>query len=785
MSEIHAGLRKINKTAIENKEKSPVTGITEDNPLPFDETPEEFQSELSRTDDTYIIPQNKNNSSVSIEEIKQKNQWVCWQYEERDGNQTKIPYNPKTGGKAQSNDPSTWIDFNFALEKSNNYSGIGLMFADGICGIDIDNKNDDPEFDKQAETIINLMDAYTERSPSGLGYHIIFKCDISKIPQITVKEKDADGKEIEKQKLDDKYYVKNIHNEVECYFAGLTNRYFTYTGEIIRDKFIEDRTEQVLIFLDNYMLKDNFRKEKKPPPMREPLSDNIIDKIRKSKQGVKFSALFDRGDLSSYNNDDSAADQALCNIFAFWLQGDINEIDRYFRQSALYRDKWERADYRTSTINNAIKNCGGKYYNLPGRPQKKKDKKGYTQTEQEQINKATKDYGVFDEEKITIAGVAFYLESKNITVRYNETTRKINIVGLDKYGNYYIIDNFPIVIYNDLNLLYKRCSVSIIQDFLKVITMSNAYNPVLEIIENEKWDGVDRLPELCYIIRLKPDDTLSHTLIKKWYWQNLSMLRNNKGEYGADGILVIKGGQGIGKTTLARKSALKNEFFGEGLLLDVRDKDTIIRAVSCWIGELGEIESTFKSDINALKSFITNPTDKYRLPYGRTAEDLPRRTSFIGTCNSDEYLIDETGNRRYWTISIDERMDLEALEKFDMLQLYLQINEYAKHDVQGFRLTPGENKQLAERNSRHEKPLKAEFEIRDILFRAEKNNLFFEEITITEFKEKYPALKNYAANQISAALKKVGIITESKKRDGKTQRLAMLPTPNLNISCFP
>ena len=160
--------------------------------------------------------------------------------------------------------------------------------------------------------------------------------------------------------------------------------------------------------------------------------------------------------------------------------------------------------------------------------------------------------------------------------------------------------------------------MSVVQDFLKVITMQNAYNPVLEIIDNGKWDGVDRLPELYRIMRINDSDKLSQTLIYKWLWQNLSMLRNKKdNNFGADGLLVLKGGQGIGKTSFARKMALSDEYFGESLTLDIRDKDTVLRAISCWIGELGEIESTFKSDINAIKGFITLSTDKVRVPYGR------------------------------------------------------------------------------------------------------------------------------------------------------------------------
>jgi predicted P-loop ATPase len=282
-------------------------------------------------------------------------------------------------------------------------------------------------------------------------------------------------------------------------------------------------------------------------------------------------------------------------------------------------------------------------------------------------------------------------------------------------------------------------------------------------------------------MRIAEDDKLSKTLIYKWLWQNLSMLRNKKdNNFGADGLLVLKGGQGIGKTSFARKMALKDYFFGESLTLDIRDKDTVLRALSCWIGELGEIESTFKSDINAVKGFISLSTDKVRVPYGREADDIPRRTSFIGTCNSDEYLIDETGNRRYWTVPINERIDLEALGRFDALQLYLQINEQAKNNIQGFRLTWEENQQLAERNGQHEKLIKGEHEIKDILYTAERDELKFEEMTVMEFKELYSVLRNYSGEQIGRALKKHGIEAEKKRINGTQGRYARLPRPKNN-----
>jgi len=201
-------------------------------------------------------------------------------------------------------------------------------------------------------------------------------------------------------------------------------------------------------------------------------------------------------------------------MLAFWLQGDFNEIDHYFSQSALNREKWARADYKRNTINKAIDSCNGKFYTPPGRPKKPREKREYTEAEQEILENSVAKYGIYDEEKITIAGVAYHLESKGIYTKYNETTRKINVIGLDDDDNY-AVEGLPVQIYNELNLQYKKCSVGIVQDYLRYITLKNAYNPVLELIEGNTWDGKDRFAELLRIMRIADDDILSHTLIYK------------------------------------------------------------------------------------------------------------------------------------------------------------------------------------------------------------------------------------------------------------------------------
>ena len=684
-----------------------------------------------------------------MNDLKKQSVWICWQYEtDKDGRPTKIPYNAKTGGKAMSNNRQSWSDYQTAFSACKRYDGMGFMFADGICGIDIDGADGHTKSNPLQNEILQLFEGtYIERSPSGSGFHILFRCDMSRIPKTT----DKDGK----IKLDTRYYQKNKSNELECYFSGLTNRYFTYTGDRVSDtENITDKTEEVLYFLEKYMYKGGKR-----------LSENIIDIARKAKNGTKFIALYDRGDISAYNNDESSADIALCNMLAFYLQGDINAIDTAFRGSALYRQKWERTDYREATISNAIALCGGEYYKGRGRPRKEPQKDD-------------------TDDLFTPEVLSDYLTENGVTVRLNDVTQSIDIEGMQGESQERLHSNISAILYSELQGNFKRCNIQIISAYLDIIASRNRYNPVIELLNSYEYDGRDYLSELYSILHIADNDELSRTLIKKWLWQSISLLHNDETEpFGADGVLVITGRQGIGKTSLFRKLALKPQFFKEGVCVDFRDKDTYIRALSCWIAEMGEIESTFRSDIERLKAFITNSVDEYRRPYGRDSIRAIRRTSLCGTCNSDEFLIDSTGNRRFLTVQID-KIDLDRLRDFNAVMLWKQIEQMALNDIQGFRLTQAEQKQLAERNANHEKKLKGENEIEDILNQSDNARYKIEWLymTVTDFKQLYPdELRAYSSAQIGKVLDKMGYNAEIRKIDGKTQRLRVLPKRNYNF----
>ena len=286
---------------------------------------------------------------MNFEKIPQKlkdlNRWVCWTIEERKGRPTKVPKNPKTGGNAQSDNPDTWGSYMSAIDRmlKDNLPGIGFMFnGDGIVGVDIDGCRDPEtgEFNDEARDIICAIDSYTEISQSGRGIHII--CT-GKLP---------DG--------------KRRKNHVEVYETG---RYFIMTGWQVEgtNPGIQERTEALSRVHARYVADSDKeeKKQKRQQQVQYDLSDDvIIEKAMRSKNGDLFTKLMN-GSWNGLYSSQSEADLALCNILAFWFGCDAEKMDRFFRMSGLYREKWDEprpgGTYGSKTIEQAIADCNETY----------------------------------------------------------------------------------------------------------------------------------------------------------------------------------------------------------------------------------------------------------------------------------------------------------------------------------------------------------------------------------------------------------------------------------------
>ena len=275
-------------------------------------------------------------------ELKENCLWCGWKYETRDGKKTKVPYNPQTIQRAKSDDPSTFKPYPFAADAhlGGYVDGIGIRISNGYSAIDIDHCITDGFLSDAAVDICTSMQSYSEKSPSGEGLRIIFKSS----DFVFDKEK---------------YYIKNPNNGIEIYMDGVTNRFVTITGNTVYGYPVIENDEALQQILDKYMLRPVKKQKSNEKPQTETdLSEEQI--LSKAMKNYNFSSLFN-GNMAAYNNDHSSADLALCNMLAFWTGKDFDKIDSLFKRSQLYREKWDREDYKRNTIEKAIADCNETY----------------------------------------------------------------------------------------------------------------------------------------------------------------------------------------------------------------------------------------------------------------------------------------------------------------------------------------------------------------------------------------------------------------------------------------
>lgn len=257
-------------------------------------------------------------------ELRALPNWVLWRHEERNGNKTKVPYTT-SGRHASVNDSNTWNTYErvSAILRTGICDGIGFCFTgSGFAGVDFDIDDSD------SIKIVEWLDSYTERSPSGVGFHVIVKGSV------------PGGKHPNRPDL-----KIGIFSE---------SRYFTMTGDMtgapkpIREMDLKPLWE----YLGGSSGPGVVTGGPKGIHLNPESDQAVITKASTAENSQKFLSLW-AGELGHYNDDHSAADQALVNMLAFYTQ-DYEQIERLWKASGLARKKTYRTDYIQRTITRAM-----------------------------------------------------------------------------------------------------------------------------------------------------------------------------------------------------------------------------------------------------------------------------------------------------------------------------------------------------------------------------------------------------------------------------------------------
>jgi hypothetical protein len=170
-----------------------------------------------------------------------------------------------------------------------------------------------------------------------------------------------------------------------------------------------------------------------------------------------------------------------------------------------------------------------------------------------------------------------------------------------------------------------------------------------DYLRTSRWDGVPRLDTWLSRYLGARDNSYNRLVGRKWLIQ--AVARGLTPGCKADNVLVLEGKQGAQKSTALRVLGGNGRFFTDQLPDNLGDKDASIAMNGAWIVEMADLHSLPKTRVTTLKAFITRQVDRFRPPYGKNLIDTPRRSVLAGTTNEKGYLVDETGNRRFWPVA--------------------------------------------------------------------------------------------------------------------------------------
>jgi len=204
-----------------------------------------------------------------------------------------------------------------------------------------------------------------------------------------------------------------------------------------------------------------------------------------------------------------------------------------------------------------------------------------------------------------------------------------------------------------------------------------AFDPVVDYLDHcaASWDGQQRVAT-ALTRYWSADDSEYMRLVSTMFFIGIVM-RGYKPGVKNDHAPVFEGGQGQGKSTALK--VLGGDWFAD-TPFRMGEKDGYLSIQGVLLYEVAELEQFNRSEVTAIKAFMSSTVDRFREPYGRRMKSVPRRCAFAATTNEDAYFKDSTGNRRFWPVNTG-KIDIEAL-KADRDHLFGEAIALMKTGVQ-------------------------------------------------------------------------------------------------------
>lgn len=252
--------------------------------------------------------------------------------------------------------------------------------------------------------------------------------------------------------------------------------------------------------------------------------------------------------------------------------------------------------------------------------------------------------------------------------RFDEWTQKQEIKKDGKWCELDDIDYVPLqrkisLMYSQFRSVNKEMVIDAVGDACRAKTFDRAIN----MVRKEPWDGVERLDTWLTTAYGCPDDAYHRAVGANFVKGMVKRVIDPGCKF--DTVMILEGKQGCGKSTSL--SVLSGKKWHLETTMTADNKDFFMQFRGKLIVEFSEGETLSRTDAKKMKSMVSNQTDTYRAPYGRMMKDIPRRCVFAMSTNQDEYLKDESGNRRFFPVEVIGMVNLDWL-KSNRQQLFAE-----------------------------------------------------------------------------------------------------------------
>ena len=327
-------------------------------------------------------------------------------------------------------------------------------------------------------------------------------------------------------------------------------------------------------------------------------------------------------------------------------------------------------------------------------------------------------------------------------IKYNEMT---NLIEIEKDGCFKTLEN------RDIQLL-------------------NRYHPIKELIEAVQWDGVKRAETFFIDCLGVEDNELNKEVTRKWLLACITRLYEKGRKF--DEMLILFGGQGIGKSTTLERLAL-DTFYTK--VTGKLSNETILQTSKTWLVELDELSTLLRTPSEEFKAWLSSRKDTTRVPYEAQPLDFERGFVVLGTTNNKKILKDNTGNRRFWILDCNKdniKTSIFSLTEQDILQVWAEVRTwYLKNE--SLLLSQTARKMMEEKTENYVIPIPFTDEIKNI------TNMKFPRNwkEIIHGKHKY-RLHRYVTDMLNAGTSTEDISQDVLLDDITTQELFFLLTGN-------